>query len=221
MNNEVNNENKTVIIKEKKGFFSKLIEVFGMKVIFIALIVIILIIVGGSFITTNIFFQTKTTKLGLKDVGKLVTQTCYTTVVQDSKKDKEFFKDFKIPFSESRQIYSYDFEVNAFVDFELIKIKNDKNNKTLRILLPHAKIDQVNKNNDSLKVYLDEGSIFSRIGLVTSNEAEKKMKNQAIIDCTANKTLESADKNAKILIQSLLAGSGEYKDYTYVFEYID
>ena len=75
------------------------------------------------------FLQTKTTKLGFEDVGELVVQTGYLTVVQDNRKNREFFNLFEIPFTESRQIFSYDIEIDASVDFTKITYDAKKEKK--------------------------------------------------------------------------------------------
>ena len=61
-----------------------------------------------------LYNQTKATKFGLENVGELVTQTSYTTVVKDVKNSKELFNSITIPFTESRQIFSYDIKLVRF-----------------------------------------------------------------------------------------------------------
>ena len=186
----------------------------------IALVVVLLLLGVAVGMKTVFSTQEKTTKFGLANVGELVTQTCYTTVVEDSKVDVELFEGFKIPFSESRQIFSYDFEVDASLNFDRIKIKNinDKDKKII-FELPHSKVYKTTINMNSLKVYLDSDGFFSRIDLDSHNEALKKMEKTAKDDCVANKLLDSADKNAEQIISSLVKGNANYKDYTVEFEY--
>ena len=183
---------------------------------------IVLLIIGyfGFKYSTTFIHQEKTTKLGLEDVGELVTQTCYTTVIEDSKVNREFFKLFNIPFTESRQIFSYDFEVDAAVNFDSIKIKNiNSEKKTIEIELPHAKVYKTTLNPDSFKVYLDSESLFSRIDLEKHNQAVDNMETQAKDNCVANKLLTSADDNAKRLINSVIKGNSKYKDYNIQYKY--
>ena len=198
-----------------KSYIEKNIIKFIMFVI-----VIILVIVLGIKLSDNFKTQEKTTKFGLEDVGELVTQTCYTTVLEDSKINRDFFNLFDIPFTESRQIFSYDFEVDASVNFDEIKIKKiDDKNKSIDIEIPHSKLYKTTLNPSSFKVYLDSESLFSRIDLENHNSAVLKMQEQAENDCVANKLLSTADINAQKLISGILKGNTKYREYRVNFIY--
>ena len=211
--NEEKKENKEV----KKHVMWKMPKV-------VRYIIIIAILIGifylGTMSHSFLNFQTKTTKLGLEDVGELVTQTAYLTVVEDTNEHKEFFNLFKIPFTESRQIFSYDIEVDASLDFSKITYNVNNSNKEINIKLPHCDIYKSTLNEESLKVYLDSNSIFSRIDLKEHNDALQKMKEQGIEDAKANGILDAADANAKKLIESFIKKNDAYKDYKVVYEYV-
>lgn len=187
--------------------------------------IICIVIIGiisylGIMFSTSHFSQTKTTKLGFEDVGELVTQTGYLTIIKDNEEHREFFNLFKIPFTESRQIFSYDIEVDASVDFAKITYAPNKKKQEIVIKLPHAQIYKATLKTDSFKAYLDSESLFSRIDLTEQNEALKTMEEQAIKDAEANGILNAADENAKKLIEGLIKSNPEYKDYKIVYEYI-
>ena len=206
--------------KEFKYFIYK----YGIKIGMC--IVIVLLVIGifslGVKLSYKFHTQEKTTKLGLDDVGELVTQTCYTTVIEDSKVNREFFKLFEIPFTESRQIFSYDFEVDASVNFDEIKIKKiNDDKKNIDVIIPHSKVYKVTLNPESLKIYLDSESLFSRIDLDKHNTAVDNMREQAKKDCMNNKLLDSADNNAQKLISSMINSNPNYKDYKVNFIYKD
>lgn len=186
----------------------------------ITIVILIILIYHGTTIKSNFTTKTKTTKLGLEDVGELVTQTCYVTVVEDSKVNRDFFNLFDIPFTESRQIFSYDVEVDASVNFSDISYMPNEDNNEIIIKLPHAKIYKSTLNLFSLKVYLDSESLFSRIDLEKQNEALKAIEKQAVTDARANGIIEAADKNAKTLISGLIKSNYKYKEYKIVYEYI-
>lgn len=186
----------------------------------IVLIVLCVIFYLGTMYKSLFVSQTKTTKLGLEDVGELVTQTAYLTIITDNKDYRDFFNLFQIPFTESRQIFSYDIEIDASVDFTQISHSINAKKNEITITLPHAKIYKATLNTDSLKVYLDSGSLFSRIDLTEHNDALKEMKEQGIKDAESNGILEAADKNAKRLIEGLIKSNDEYKEYTIIYEYI-
>lgn len=186
---------------------------------FITAISLILVFYLGFRLSSSFETQTKTTKLGLKDVGELVTQTCFVTVLQDSKDNREFFKLFDIPFTESRQIFSYEYEVDASVNFEQIEYEPNDEKKEIVITIPHAKIYKTTPKEDSLKVYLDDESLFSNIDMLESNEAKLKMEKQATEDCKANGLLTKADENAIKLVEGMIKSNDSYKNYKVIIKY--
>lgn len=187
--------------------------------IFVIIVVGIIMMLIGYKLSSSFETQTKTTKLGLKDVGELVTQTCYVTELQDNKENREFFKLFDIPFTESRQIFSYDFEVDASVNFEEIEYVTNDEKKEITITVPHAKIYKSTMKLESLKVYLDDESLFSNIDMTEEKDAQLQMEKQAIKDCKANGLLIKADENAIKLIEGVIKGNEQYQDYKVIIEY--
>lgn len=211
-------ENKTTNSVMIKDFFKKLPKLFKTIII---IIIIFACVYFGIMLKSNFLTETKSTKFGLEDIGELVTQTCYVTVVNDSKENRDFFNLFDVPFTESRQIFSYDVEVDASLDFSNISYTPNEEKMEILIKLPHAKIYKSTLNLFSLKVYLDSESWFSRINLEKQNDALKAIEEQAVIDAKANGIIEAADKNAKTLIEGLIKGNDKYKDYKVIYEYID
>ncbi len=210
-NNEKNKWSKI------KNFFKNTSKL--LKYIIILMLLIVFFYLGGIF-KTAFTTKTKTTKLGLEDVGELVTQTCYVTVIEDTKNNRELFNLFDIPFTESRQIFSYDVEVDASVNFSEITYDANDENSEITIKLPHAKIYKSTLNLFSFKKYLDSESLFSRIDLEKQNEALKAMEEQAVNDAKANGIIEAADRNAQTLINGFIKSNDKYKEYKISYEYI-
>ena len=207
------NENKLKSKLKKIGSFFVKIP----RLIKYLIIVLIIVLITSSF---NYSMNTKSTKFGLEDVGELVTQTAYLTIVQDTKVNYDFFELFELPFTESRQIFSYDVEVDAAVDFSKISYTINELSKSITIKLPHSKIYKTTLDLDSLVIYLDEGSIFSRIDLSKQNDALISMKKQAELDAIANGILDEADKNAKKLIEGMIKSNKNFKDYYVEYKYL-
>ena len=216
-NNENNTEKKESKLKKTINFFKGVPKL-------VKYIVGILIIIGvfylGIIFSSIRSTQTKTTKFGLEDVGELVTQTAYLTVVTDNEEHREFFKLFNIPFTESRQIFSYDLEVDASVDFAKIEYAINDEKSEIVVKVPHAKIYKATLKTESFREYLDSESLFSRIDLQEQNEALKTMEEQAVKDAEANGILDAADNNAKKLIEGLIKSESKYKEYKIVYDYI-
>lgn len=204
-------------IKKRKKFPK--IKIHKIVKYIIIVVILVLVFSSGALFNSVLNGQTKTTKLGFEDVGELVTQTAYMTIVRDTEEHREFFDLFEIPFTESRQIFSYDIQVDASVNFSEITNTINDDKKEIKIEMPHAKIYKATIDNESLKVYLDKESLFSRIDLNEHNQAITEMKEQGIKDAEENGILELAERNAENLITNFMKTNGENKDYNIVFEY--
>ena len=212
MENEEKNNEVVVkeIIREVPKENKKVIKIKLANPIKLAIYgIIIFILLGGVVFGVSKTFQTneKVLKLGLEDVGELVTQTCHTVVLEDSKDNRTFFKLFDIPFTESRQIFSYDFDVDASINFSKITSLG------IDIKIPHAKIYKVVILLDTFNPILDQDNLFSRIDINEHNEALVKMEEKAKNQCLASKVLERADENAEKLISAMIKSEKKYKDY--------
>ena len=170
-------------------------------------------------VVTTLNQKFKVTDLGLKDMSELVTQTCTVTVIQDSKKNLTFFKDHKIPLTESRQIFSYDFDVDASIKFNKITFDVDNKNKIITFNLPHANVYKTTIILDSFNSYYESDSLFTEIDLSENNDAKKQMAIDAEEKCIKNKLLENADKNAEELLKGLVKSNSKIKDYKVLFKY--
>ena len=123
-------------------------------------ILIVLIIVAGIIgLRKTIFSDSQTTKIGFEDIGELATQSAYCTQVNVTDSSRELFG-AKIPFTQSKYIYSYDVVVKAGFDFE--EIEWSKNDKTIEVKLPEAKI-LLDENGRTQDVVLEERGVANRI----------------------------------------------------------
>ena len=209
---------------KKESVWKKGIKFFGKLSKITKLIIIVgfgLFIYFGLRVSTDFITNSKATEFGLKEMGELVTQTSLVTVVQDSKEDLEFFNLFKIPFLASRMIFSYDFTVDASVNFEKISYKINDSKKEIKVDLPHAKHYKTTMIIDSQVVYLDEASLFSRIDLKEQNQALLEMEAKATETALKNNLLEAADKNAQKIISAMFKSDSKRSDYNIIYNYID
>ena len=227
MDNE--KEEKEVVVREiirevpeKKK--KKIIIKFPGPIKLLAIILIIFVLIGGSLFGIKRIFdsQEKVLKIGIKNVGELVTQSCHTVVLEDSRESLSFFELFEIPFTESRQIFSYDFDVDASIDFTKVEIEEiNIKNKEILVKMPHAKIYKILIVPDTFKSYLDTDGLFSRIDLTEHNEALKKMEETAKEQCLESNLLDSADENARNLLQAMIKSEKTYEKYNILFNYYD
>lgn len=154
-------------------------------------------------------------KLKLEDIGELATQSAYCTEVAVIEDPREMLG-IKIPFTQSKYIYSYDIRIKAGYNFEDIKWK--EKNKTIEIKLPEAKILSSELDTESLKVYHEDESIFSQITLKENNEAMKKMQENAEKNAEKNGLLDEACNNAEVLLKDFFAKEYDLNEYKIVFK---
>ena len=190
-----------------------------MKTLLVGGCIILVVTTCMVGVVTTFNQKFKVTDLGLKDMSELVTQTCTVTVIQDSKKNLTFFKDHKIPLTESRQIFSYDFDVDASIKFNKITFDVDNKNKTITFNLPHANVYKTTIILDSFNSYYESDSLFTEIDLSENNDAKKQMAIEAEEKCIKNKLLENADKNAEELLKGLVKSNSKIKNYKVLFKY--
>lgn len=196
-----------------------MLKKLGMKTLLVGGCIILVVTICMVGVVTTFNQKFKVTDLGLKDMSELVTQTCTVTVIQDSKKNLTFFKDHKIPLTESRQIFSYDFDVDASIKFNKITFDVDNKNKTITFNLPHANVYKTTIILDSFNSYYESDSLFTEIDLSENNDAKKQMAIEAEEKCIKNKLLENADKNAEELLKGLVKSNSKIKDYKVLFKY--
>ena len=166
---------------------------------------IIIAVLGGISLGVKqvAFTDNKTTKLGFEDIGELATQEARCTEVNVTDQSKKLFG-IKIPFTQSKYIYSYDVVVKAGIDFN--KITWSVKDKTITV------------DMDSFKVYHEEESIFTKITLKDNNKSFEKLKETARKDSQANGLLDNADKNAETIISSFFWK--EYNKDEYKIKYV-
>nr|WP_288723285.1 DUF4230 domain-containing protein [uncultured Sellimonas sp.] len=178
-------------------------------------ILIVLIIVAGIIgLRKTIFSDSQTTKIGFEDIGELATQSAYCTQVNVTDSSRELFG-AKIPFTQSKYIYSYDVVVKAGFDFE--EIEWSKNDKTIEVKLPEAKILSSEIDLDSFKVYHEQESIYNQIALEENNEALAKLKETAEKDAIENGLLENARSNAETILTGFFGNEYDLDKYEIIF----
>lgn len=209
---------KNEALREYKGkmkFIRKYIN-NNATIVIIALVVLIVIVGGVIGVKKYFFTESKTTKIGFEDIGELATQAAYCTEVDVIDASRELFGN-KIPFTQSKYIYSYDVVVKAGFDFS--NIEWSENDTVVTVKLPKAKILGCDIDTDSFKVYHEAESIFRQISLVETNESMGKLKKQAEEDAIANGILENARNNAETILIGFFGNV--YDLETYEIKFVD
>lgn len=206
---EENKEEK----KESKlfKFFKKFIK--RKIAIFIVIIVIIVAVVIG--LRSNIFFDSKTTKIGFEDIGELATQAAYSTqlgIIDDS---RELYG-VTIPFTQSKYIYSCDVVIKAGFDFG--DIEWAENDNIIEVKLPEIKILSSELDLDSFKIYHEDESVFNQITMTETNESMKKLQKTAEENAVANGLLENARDNSETILKVFFSNKYDLEKYEIVFK---
>lgn len=181
----------------------------------ILIIVIIAVFATGTIGSKKFFsYDSKTTKIGLEDIGELATQSAYCTEVNVTEASRELFG-LEIPFTQSKYVYSYDVVIKAGYDFS--KIQWSVKGNTIEVRLPTAKILGKEIKTDSFKVYHEKESIFRHITLAENNEAMNSLKQTAEENAVANGLLEEARNNGESILKGFFANVYDLDEYEIVF----
>ena len=159
-------------------------------------------------------FQVKTTRLGFEDVGELVTQSAYTTVVESTDDANKLFG-IDIPFTQTKYIYSYDVIINAGYDFSQVKWKVIDNK--IEVEMPEPIILSNEIDLDSLVVYHEQESIFNQVSIAQNNQALQNLKKTAEQDAINNGLLVQARENAERILSGFFGQVYDLEEYEIVF----
>ena len=198
---------KSKLFKFFMGFIKRKIAIF------IVIIVLIVAVVVG--IRSNIFFDSKTTKIGFENIGELATQAAYSTQISIIDDSRELYG-VTIPFTQSKNIYSYDVIIKAGFDFK--DIEWEENENVIEVKLPEMKILSSELDLESYKAYHEEESIFNQITQIDNNEAMKNLQKTAEEDAVANGLFENARTNAETILTSFFRSKYDLEEYEIVFK---
>ena len=163
---EIKNENENEIVKKEgiKLKFFKSLKKYLTKKIIIGIIILLSISGIGLGLGKFISFDSKTTRIGFEDIGEFATQTAYCTSLSVTDKSRDLFG-IRIPFTQSKYIYSYDIFIKAGFDFK--DIEWEENGTSIEVKLPEPKVLSSEIDLDSFKIYHEDESIFTKIDMIT------------------------------------------------------
>ncbi len=199
------------------NWYSKIVAAIGKKAvakIIGAIVSMLLLAMVGTGIVTSVVTTSKTTQLGLKDIGELATQAAFYTNVELLEDSKKLWK-VTLPFTSSRYIFSYDGTIKAGYDFADIEISPDKVTKPVTVRLPQVRILSNEIDTESLVVYDETQRIFSPLTVKNLNQSLSSMMKESETTAIENGLFEAAQENAKVIIRGFIMGM--YPDYEVVF----
>lgn len=193
----------------------KLIAKVGVTVIVIA------ILFGVINIKITTYYKEKSSVVTsdyiiskLKQINDLaVSKTTYEGYVEVADAEGLFSKTL---------ILRYEAYLKAYVDLNSARVEVDDKNRVIKITIPHAKLGDVNVDDENYKIYNPEFPLFESDNI----EAVKKGLIQAETDClekiNQKAMIESADECANKAITTLMSSFSEMEEpYTFEIEYIE
>lgn len=204
-------------IKSKdKSRFRSLLKGLSFRFKIIAALIII-VIIGAAAIGLEhaILSESKTTKIGFEDIGELATQSAYCTEVSFTDDPRKLFG-VAIPFTQSTYVYSYDVIIKAGYNFE--EIDWSVKDREIIVKLPEAEILSNQIDLDSLRIYVEDESIFNQIGLEENNEALNKLKKSAETSAIENGLLDNARSNAETILTGFFSSVYDPEEYQIIFK---
>ena len=204
--------------KKANNAFLKFCEIhsFKPKTVLIVLAILILIIAANFFSFQKIVMISKTSSLGLKDIGELATQAGYFTTVQTIDKSRNIFG-FELPGTQSTYVYSYDGTIKAGIDFKDIDMEVDEQNKVIKIRFPEFRILSTEIDDDSFILYNDGANLFTSLKVEDIAQANAELKKAARESANKNGIFENARANAEVLVKGFLASMYNLNEYNIEF----
>lgn len=149
---------------------------------------------------------------GLRGIGELATEEYYFTEVETYDSNKKI-KDFDIPFTTSRFVYSYDGLIKAGIDFTAIDVEKNDLTKTVTVTLPKSEILSSEIDEDSFMMYDEQQSIFNQLSISNFNTTNADLVKRAEDKAIKKGLLDRADENAVTLMKNFLLQTYDISDY--------
>ncbi|MBE6038149.1 MAG: DUF4230 domain-containing protein [Anaerofustis stercorihominis] len=167
--------------------------------------------IGGGVVS-----ESETKQLSFENIGELVTQEAICTEVNITDSSRELFG-IKIPFTQTKYIYSYDVVIKAGFDFSQIEYIVTDN--VIEVIMPEPKVMSNELKTETFKMYYEKESAFKRISLEENNEALNKLRQNAEKSAVENGIFDNAKTNAEIILRGFFAQAYDPEEYTVTFTY--
>lgn len=167
-----------------------------------------------KFVEVDKVITSETIEEGLNDMGFLITEEYYFTMVESYEKTKSLFKFIT---TKSNFLYSYDGELYAGVDFENVTVDKNEENMVITIGIPKAEVQSVTIDKNSFKAYEEKEGWGNELTMEDFNKSLLELENAAKSRAIDRGVLDRADENAKEVIGNFVTSLvGE--DYEVVFK---
>ena len=165
-----------------------------------------------TVIEKEIQISGETIRSNMANIGKLCTAEYNYTHVEKVDSSREI-NGFKVPFTSSKFIYSYDGTIMAGIDFTKIQIDKKDVEKIITVTLPDVEIISSDVDQDSFKLYDEKNNIFNPISVTDVADSFADLKNSEERKAIENGLLDKARESAIILVENFMRGSYDVGDY--------
>ena len=159
----------------------------------------------------------ETIRSNMSNIGKLCTAEYDFTHVEHVDSSREI-NGFKIPFTKSMFIYSYDGTIMAGIDFTDIQVDKDDTEKTITVILPDVEIISSEVYHDSFQLYDEKNNIFNPISVTDVADSLVDLENSEKEKAIGDGLLDKARTNAITLVENFI-GSYDVGEYEIVVEF--
>ena len=188
---------------------------FAVRIVILLLVLLIAFAIFTGISTATIV-KSRTTALGLKDIGELATQAGFYTNVQMISGSREIFG-INIPLTEKKYIFGYDGVIKAGIDFADIKVVVDEMTRVITVTLPEVKVLSNEIDENSFEIFDESHNIFNTLKVDDMNTSLIALKEESEAKAIENGLLENARRNAEVLVRGFLAGAFDLTLYTVEF----
>lgn len=225
-NNHSPNKSENPVIEyvpaSKAGSF---MDRYGKQIfaVVIALIILVAVIVLASALKgcsaapaddDTVTTVTETLHFSFSDVGKLVTQTFYTTHYLDKSDAKKILGFIDVG---KEYLILGEYEISAGYDFAEINVSVDEVLKTITVKMPQPEIISTEYQTGSFRCINDDDNIFNRWTEEEKEAARDELQEAAVANAIEHGIFERAEENAVVLIREFILNTPGAVDYTIQF----
>ena len=177
------------------------------KLKFFAIIILLAAVIFGILyfsVSSKRIYNSSTILTAIHNVKKLETVSGFFQSIADL----EYYSKiggWDIPFTKRKVLVLFNGRVSCGIDMALASISSNVVNKTLTIILPHAKIFDVIPDMESISEYHKEEGMFVKVPFNEEKDIVVKKLDEIKEEAVKNwKLLEQAENNAKNFLESFV-----------------
>ena len=153
----------------------------------------------------------------IKNIGELATAEYGYKLAQIASKPSKEIAGFKIPFTSSKVIYSYEGMIKAGIKFQDIEVIVNEEDKTIQVNMPDAEILSSEVLFDSLIVYDENYSPFNTLTFSDMNLSLSDLQSEAEKTALEGGLLKRAEENAQNMVRTSIGSLYSLDEYTIEF----